>query len=109
MAKIIKLETADNFNSLIKDNENVIVKFSAEWCGPCKTMGNMIKNYNDEVANDVSFAEIDVDEVDFADIITDYGIRNLPTFIFFKNGESKDRKVGILQNNEMTEWITNNK
>lgn len=109
MAEIIKLETADNFNSLVKDNENVIVKFSAEWCGPCKTMGNMIKNYNNEVVNDVSFAEIDVDEADFADIITDYGIRNLPTFIFFKNGESKDKKVGILQNNEMTEWITNNK
>ena len=108
MADILKVKKLDTFNNFVNDNENVIVKFSAMWCGPCRTMTNVITNLNDDVLANVSFLEIDVDEDDFADMITDLGIRNLPTFIFYKNSEVKDRKVGLLQAPEMIEFIKNN-
>ena len=109
MADIINLKNATDLDKLLNENENVIVKFSAEWCGPCRSMTNVINNFTDESANDVVFSEVDVDEVEFADTIDKHGIRNLPTFIFFKNGEVKDRKVGIIQNVELSEWLNKNK
>jgi thioredoxin 1 len=108
MADILKVKKTDEFNNFLSENENVIVKFSAEWCGPCRTMTNVINNLNDDALNGVSFVEVDVDEDDFADVISDLSIRNLPTFIFFKNNEVKDKKVGTLQANEIIDFVKNN-
>lgn len=106
---ILNFKTLNEFNKTLSENENVIVKFSANWCGPCKAMTNIIHNLNDEVFNDVIFAELDVDNEEFADILGDYGIRNLPTFIFFKNNESKGKMVGLMQPNEMIDFVNENK
>lgn len=109
MADIIKVKNATELNKLLNENENVVVKFSAEWCGPCRIMNDIIKNFTDESANNVVFIEIDVDEVEFSDIIETYGVRNLPTFLFFKKREVKDKKVGTIQNNELSFWLNKNK
>ena len=61
MADILKVKKTDEFNNFLSENENVIVKFSAEWCGPCRTMTNVINNLNDDALNGVSFVEVDVD------------------------------------------------
>lgn len=108
MADILNVKELVEFEDFLNKNENVIVKFSASWCGPCKSMTNIIANLNDESLNDVSFIEIDVDEDEFAEVLTDYSVRNLPTFIFFKNKEAKDRKVGLVQANEMIDFVKNN-
>ena len=109
MANILTLNTLNEMNNLLSTNDNVVIKFSASWCGPCKAMTNIINNLNDDALNDVIFADIDVDEGEFADVLTDMSIRNLPTFIFFKNNTAKNRKVGLVQANEMIDFINENK
>ena len=108
MADILNVKNLEEYNNFLNNNENVIVKFSANWCGPCKSMTNIITNLNDESLTNVCFVEVDVDEEDFADVLTDVGVRNLPTFIFYKNNVAKDKKVGLVQAPEMIDFVKTN-
>lgn len=86
--------TASNIEETLKSDQLVVLDFWAGWCGPCKMIAPII----DELANDyrdkVIFGKIDTEADDNDDIVSDYGIRNLPTILFLKNGEVVDRLVG---------------
>jgi|SRR6056297_3648403 len=87
--------TDSNFEEkILQSNKPVIVDLWAEWCGPCKMIGSMLDEINEEYDGKVVVAKVDID--DNPDIPTKYRVRNIPTVLFFKNGELKDKQVGTV-------------
>ena len=70
----------------------IVIDFSATWCGPCKKIAPIIEELAEEYAGRVVVGTCDVDECD--ELTAKFGIRNVPTVLFIKNGEVVDRHVG---------------
>ncbi len=87
-----KITEAEFEAEVLKSAIPVVVDFWAEWCGPCK----MMLPFVDELANDyegkAKVLKMNVDEA--GDVPTQYNVRNVPTLLFFKNGEVVDKQVG---------------
>ena len=83
----------DNFeDTVIKSDRPVIVDFWAEWCGPCKALAPVLDEIASEVGENAKVVKVNVDEA--GEIAQKYGIRGIPTLIFFKEGEVKSTLVG---------------
>lgn len=82
-----------NFKDTLKTAQNLlVVDFWAEWCGPCRFLGPVLEELADEYASSVDFVKCNVD--DSPETSQMFGIRNIPTVIFFKNGVQIDKMVG---------------
>ncbi|GKT61519.1 thioredoxin [Colletotrichum tofieldiae] len=81
------------FDAALKAHTFVIVDAFATWCGPCKAIAPVLVNLSNEEKNSkVHFIKIDVDEV--PDVSQELGIRAMPTFLIFQNGEKAQEIVG---------------
>jgi len=82
-------------------NDLAMVDFHASWCGPCRTLGPIIERVSEE--KNVKLLKVDADES--KDIATSFGVRGIPTVIFFKDGQEVDRIVGLKQATAYSEII----
>jgi len=87
--------TDSNFDEIVlKSDKPVIVDFWAGWCGPCRIVGPIVSELAEEYQDKAVVAKLDVDSN--PGISAKYGIRNIPTILFFKNGENVDKQVGVV-------------
>ena len=77
----------------------VVVDFWAEWCGPCKMLGPVLDEIATEKAGAVKVVKVNVDEE--PDLAVEYGIRNIPALFFFKDGQLKDKALGVQPKSEI--------
>jgi len=84
--------TNENFESFKNGNLPLVVDFWATWCGPCKAIAPIIGELAEEYDSKLVVGKCDVEEAD--DIAMEFGIRNIPTILFFKNGQVVDKFVG---------------
>lgn len=98
MINIRQIKTASDFNTFkdMQGDEVHVVKMSAEWCGPCRMLENVILNLDTEKVGTTLFAEVDVDDEEMEQITYDYNIRGIPVLLYFKNGEVAKRSVGLV-------------
>jgi len=95
--------TDSNFDELLKSGKPLVVDFWAEWCGPCKMIGPIVEDLSHEYEDKVIIGKLDVD--DNNDVTTRFGIRNIPTILFFKDGVQVDKQVGATQKSVMVQKI----
>ena len=87
--------TDANFDELvINSNKPVLVDFWAEWCGPCRMVGPIVEELSKDYAGKAVVGKVDVDNN--PGISARFGIRNIPTLLFFKNGQVVDKQVGAV-------------
>lgn len=94
------------FSDLINGEQAVLVDFSAEWCGPCKTLAPILKEVKKGLENEVKIIKVDVDKNPNA--AAKFQVRGVPTLILFKKGKLLWRQSGVIPANELTSIIKNN-
>ncbi|MBQ3781173.1 MAG: thioredoxin [Bacteroidaceae bacterium] len=84
--------TTENFSEILNAGKPVVVDFWATWCGPCRKVAPVIEELAEEYKDRVIVGKVDVEEQD--DLAFQFGIRNIPTVLFLKDGKVVDKIVG---------------
>ncbi|XP_044475127.1 thioredoxin M-type, chloroplastic-like [Mangifera indica] len=90
-------------NSVIASENPVLVEFWAPWCGPCRMIAPVIDELAKEYAGKISCFKLNTD--DCPNIATQYGIRSIPTVLFFKNGEKKESVIGAVPKSTLSATV----
>ncbi|QGT98895.1 Thioredoxin [Candidatus Syntrophocurvum alkaliphilum] len=104
MAEVLTLENNNFEDQVINSELPVLVDFWAPWCGPCKMIGPIIDNLAVEYSGKIKVGKLNVDEN--KEIAVQFGIRGIPTILFFKDGTEVQRVVGAKNKEQLNKLIT---
>ena len=104
MANAVEITDKTFEKEIIKSDIPAIVDFWAEWCMPCKAMAPVIDELAKEYEGKVKVAKINIDEN--SQTATDMTVMNIPTIVFFKNGEQTGRLTGAVSKNDLIKKIS---
>lgn len=93
--------TTENFESYKNGSLPLVVDFWATWCGPCRALAPTIAQLAEQYEGQVVVGKCDVEEND--DIAAEFGVRNIPTVLFFKGGKLVDKMVGAANKSKFDE------
>ncbi len=96
----------ESFEQALAKGELMMVDFWAEWCGPCRMLGPVIEDLAERYAGRAAVGKVNVDEEQ--ELAIRYGVANIPTVVFFKNGREIDRVVGTMPPEAFTEILDRN-
>ncbi|KAK4745078.1 hypothetical protein SAY87_011390 [Trapa incisa] len=100
----VKVVNDSSWTRLVIENQNpVLVEFWAPWCGPCRMIAPVIDELAKEYGGKISCYKVNTD--DCPNIATQYGIRSIPTVLFFKNGEKKESVIGAVPKSTLSAAI----
>ncbi len=92
-----------SFNKIVSSKTPVLVDFFADWCGPCKMLGPILKDVKEELGDAIKIVKIDVDKNQ--SIATKYQVKGVPTMLLFKDGKQVWRQSGVLQKKDIVQII----
>ena len=96
--------TEENFESTaLKSDKLVMVDFLAEWCGPCRMVGPHVEELSKEYEGKAVVGKVNVNL--HGGIAAQFGVRNIPTIVFLKNGELVDKVVGAVPKDQLAEKL----
>lgn len=98
-----KVVTDTNIKEVLASAPVVLVDFWAVWCGPCRALGPIVEEIASEFEGKIVVGKCNVDEAQ--DISMEYGIRSIPTIIFFKDGQPVDKTIGLVPKEEIVKRI----
>jgi thioredoxin 1 len=97
------VSAADFDKEVVKADKLVVVDFWAEWCGPCKMIAPLLDEIARDLPDKVKIVKVNVDEEQ--QLAQQYGISNIPTLLFFKEGKEVERVIGSLAKKVLVEKI----
>lgn len=98
----LKHANDETFDSMIQ-NGLTLVDFWAAWCGPCQMFGPIFESVSD-MRSDVNFVKFEIDDVNRR-IPAKFGIRSIPSVLAFVNGELKEARTGLMDEETLVQWI----
>jgi len=109
--KIIRIQMSNvniiegkDLAGIIASNENVLINFSAAWCGPCKGMAPVLEQVATEYLDSLKVVKLDID--DAFEIAQLYNVRAVPTLIHLRNGEIVNQAIGAQTKGQLVKLIT---
>lgn len=93
----------DSFQNIINSEKPVLIDFFATWCGPCQTLGPILKDVKEALGDQISIIKIDVDKNQA--VASQFNVRGVPTMILFKNGIQLWRQSGVLSKDDLVKII----
>lgn len=99
---VIKINSENFENEVVKFNGTVLADFNADWCGPCRMLAPVLEEFAEENKN-VKVVSINIDEED--ELADEYDVSSIPCLVVFKDGVEFERSVGFRQKEDIAELI----